>query len=642
MKLLTEKEKQEIKEKYSQALEKFSNKLKEDPTILGLILGGSLNNDEPWTLSDIDVCIIHDDERTPFRFLFLYEDDVTFETHLESRNTIKRAVGSQLTGSMNHSTLLHSKLLWAKDKSIEDIYENVSKIGESDKQKQLLALFGSASYYLRHAKKNLYFLGDPVLSYYYLLPGIAELAKIESFMADEAPLREVLRQGLKFNASFFNNMYLELAHKKKTFDIMDEALKKFEKYLDNRLETIHKPLFDYLVQEKGRPVSQTEIDDFFRVNRGNYSPWHNSYDFTYLMEKGYIDQHTKSRKLTNNSRVLVDEPAYTLVDKNERDQQRLSQYRLYNESYAELKGRYEEAVIRITQKLQQDDQILAVVLQGSVAEDEVWNNSDINLLIIHKEEKKTPKESITLVENGIITNAYIISKESFRTDLEIGPFKYYLLHQSLTTGRILFSNDEFLTESIEDIMKPMKNRDSKILLMGNYAGLMYYYEKASKMLYSKNEPEYSFYYILIHLIWNLATVTLGLEAIKGNYYPLRKIVRRCLKIEPELYKPLFTDLINANKDFEYLSNTLQIIKDYLDEVIETVYDPIFKFIKRAGHPVTEDELTDYLGQKGTWSFIEPLVREGLLERTLAPARLTTRSRVHMNQAAYHLPEDTIF
>lgn len=174
--------------------------------------------------------------------------------------------------------------------------------------------------------------------------------------------------------------------------------------------------------------------------------------------------------------------------------------------------------------------------------------------------------------------------------------------------------------------------------MGTFAGAIYYFEKSSKMLYVKNEPEYSFYYILIHLVWDLATLTLGMEALNGNYYPLRKIIRKCLDIKPELYKPIFTDLIQAPKDKNLLKKVLLQIENYLDEIIELIYAPVINYVKKKGYPIPESELRDFLTQKGAGTHYYFLAQKGILDSTTEPIKLTTRSKVHMNEMAYFIDD----
>ena len=73
-----------------------------------------------------------------------------------------------------------------------------------------------------------------------------------------------------------------------------------------------------------------------------------------------------------------------------------------------LRRRYEEALQAFLEKVQLDPYVLAAILFGSLAYDEVWEKSDIDVMLVGREEKNVER-SFCLVENGINIHAFITS-----------------------------------------------------------------------------------------------------------------------------------------------------------------------------------------------------------------------------------------
>src|SRR6266581_1286178 len=62
-----------------------------------------------------------------------------------------------------------------------------------------------------------------------------------------------------------------------------------------------------------------------------------------------------------------------------------------NGRFAETVALYNEALESLVAKLKQDRYVLAAILYGSLSHDQVWEKSDIDLMIVGREEKKAGK-----------------------------------------------------------------------------------------------------------------------------------------------------------------------------------------------------------------------------------------------------------
>src|SRR6266851_9669013 len=76
---------------------------------------------------------------------------------------------------------------------------------------------------------------------------------------------------------------------------------------------------------------------------------------------------------------------------------------------AAVRQRYEEALESFVARVKQDRYIVAAILFGSLAYDDVWEKSDIDLMLIGRDDKTTER-FCALVENGITLHAEVIPR----------------------------------------------------------------------------------------------------------------------------------------------------------------------------------------------------------------------------------------
>ncbi|MDQ2713694.1 MAG: nucleotidyltransferase domain-containing protein [Chloroflexota bacterium] len=83
----------------------------------------------------------------------------------------------------------------------------------------------------------------------------------------------------------------------------------------------------------------------------------------------------------------------------------------------DLRHIYEEALASFIAKVQQDRSIIAAILFGSLAYDDVWEKSDIDILLVSRE-NKIAHRYYSLVENGISIQAHMGTRSNFKAMVE--------------------------------------------------------------------------------------------------------------------------------------------------------------------------------------------------------------------------------
>src|SRR4051794_23218953 len=105
-----------------------------------------------------------------------------------------------------------------------------------------------------------------------------------------------------------------------------------------------------------------------------------------------------------------------------------------------VREHYERALESFVERLKTDRNVIGAILYGSLAYDLVWPKSDIDMMIIVKDDKP-PDTFYTLVEDGINIHADIVGRSRFRADVEAqleGDFGHSLMQRS----RWLFCTDD--------------------------------------------------------------------------------------------------------------------------------------------------------------------------------------------------------
>lgn len=295
-----------------------------------------------------------------------------------------------------------------------------------------------------------------------------------------------------------------------------------------------------------------------------------------------------------------------------------------------VRQRFETAVSNLTDLLKRDRTVLAAILGGSLAYDEVWEKSDIDLLIIGDETHK--EKSYTLTEEDIVIHASIMPRSAFKKAIE-GSLQSSFFHSYIAKSRLLYTHDESINGLYEDIQK-VGARDRSALLLRSTGMVLWALPKAEKWLKVKHDPHYCLYYIL-HCANSLAT----LEIVAAGQLATREVLQHALRLNPTFFRQIYTDLIDGPKDEVSLGNALTAINEYLEERISLYFQPVLDFLAEAGGPRSSSEIDMHFRKmvqgEGISFACEWLSEKGIIEKLSVPLRLSPKSQVAVNETAYY-------
>jgi uncharacterized protein len=292
--------------------------------------------------------------------------------------------------------------------------------------------------------------------------------------------------------------------------------------------------------------------------------------------------------------------------------------------------RYEDALESFVARVKQDRYIVAAILFGSLAYDDVWEKSDIDMLLIVRDDKADDR-FYTLVENGISIHTNLVTRSKFKATFERA-LQGTWAQSVLARSTLLFSTDETLQAYYENV-RHVGSRDREMQMLTALNPVLSLLTKAEKWLVVKNDPIYSFLYMM-----NLITFLANVEVLWHADVPGREVIQQAITYNPEFFIPLYTDLAQQPKDAEVMRQAIQKIYGYIEEKQEVLFRPILNYLSEAGSVRSSTEIGEYFQKRlgsGITLICEWLAERGVMQKVATPLRLTEKSRVTMDEAAYY-------
>ena len=296
-----------------QALDSLTDTLREDMYILAAVLTSNLAEDNVWEKTTPHLTLIlRDGTKFKQKAYQLIEDGIPFRVQLHTRSDYRKLLEGTLQGSSLHSILAESRVLFSKD-SLFSVEGNANfrvgdpsclQVGERDKHSQLLNAGANMAAILAKAEKWLHLKHDIDYTFLYLTYAVRELARIEVLLHNETPRRKVIYQAVAHNPSFFNAVFTDLIDKPKDETMLRDALERIDAYLEDNLQTLFKPLLDFL-EESGEERTITDIYTHFGSRQLAFE-----LACEWLAQKEVIEQFSAPIRLTKDSQTSVEEPAY--------------------------------------------------------------------------------------------------------------------------------------------------------------------------------------------------------------------------------------------------------------------------------------------------------------------------------------------
>src|SRR5438046_1120502 len=126
--------------------------------------------------------------------------------------------------------------------------------------------------------------------------------------------------------------------------------------------------------------------------------------------------------------------------------------------------KFSAALDTLVEQIKRDRSILAAILCGSLSHDTVWDKSDIDLVLVTIDDKKSADAGLSLYADGINVHAMLIPRAEFRKTVE-GAIHNSFGHSFLAKGRLLYTHDETIATLCEHL-HVIGERDTQVQLLG--------------------------------------------------------------------------------------------------------------------------------------------------------------------------------
>src|SRR5581483_767497 len=293
--------------------------------------------------------------------------------------------------------------------------------------------------------------------------------------------------------------------------------------------------------------------------------------------------------------------------------------------------KFSTALAELIEQVKKDRSVLAAILCGSLSHDTVWEKSDIDLLLVTIDDKKTERGGLSLYADGINVHAILMPRTEFSRTVE-GSIRNSFAHSLLAKGRLLYTHDE----SIADLcsrLNEIGERDLQIQLLAAATGTLPAIYKAHKWFVTRKDLDYTALWIL-----QAANGLARIEVLNARLLLDREALPQALKLNPNFFKVIYVDVLNSAKTSKTVVAALAAIDGYMLDRAEELFRPVIDHLREVGEARSATEIEDHFkrnfGIGGVTGACEYLADLELIGKAPLPVRLTKKSNVDVEELAF--------
>lgn len=292
---------------------------------------------------------------------------------------------------------------------------------------------------------------------------------------------------------------------------------------------------------------------------------------------------------------------------------------------------FTSALDALVAQIRQDRSILAAILCGSLSHDTVWHKSDIDLVLVTIDDKKTEVSDVALCADGVNVHAILFPRTEFRRIVE-GSLHNSFMHSFLAKGRLLYTHDETIAD-LCGRLHTLGTRDAAVQLLQAAAGALSCIDKAHKWSVTRRDLDYSALWILY-----AATSLAKLEVIGAGQLVDREVLQQAITRNPAFFRTIYTNLLNERKTRQSVQSALDAIDRYVGERAPTLFAPVVDHLREAGEARSckdiDAHFTKNYGVESVTTVCEYLADRGLIGKASIPVHLTKKSNVEVQELAF--------
>lgn len=296
-----------------------------------------------------------------------------------------------------------------------------------------------------------------------------------------------------------------------------------------------------------------------------------------------------------------------------------------------IQQQFTKAIDALIEQVKQDRSILAAILCGSLSHDKVWAKSDVDLVLVTLDDRKAESGGVALYADSVNVHALLLSRTEFRRTVE-GSASQSFMHSFLAKGRLLYTHDQTIAELCSQLQQ-IGERDTQIKLLQAATCVLPPLYKAHKFFITRGDLDYTALWILA-----AATPLAQVEVINARLLADREVIPQAMKLNPEFFKAIYSDLLNSKKTKKNVQAALDAVDAYVAKRAAKLFAPILDHLRNVGETRSCTEIEDHFKRNFNVGHVttacEYLADQGLLGKASTPVRLTPKSTVSVQELAF--------
>lgn len=260
--------------------------------------------------------------------------------------------------------------------------------------------------------------------------------------------------------------------------------------------------------------------------------------------------------------------------------------------------KYQEAVNSMVEKLKKNENVLAVMVFGSMITGDLWEESDIDLIVVMKNQSKFVENIYSTINDVQIQIKFVSLNAIYNTKKNI------FIMDKLITSKIIFCRDKELEVYIQGRRYNPGVASSKTKENLIYLGKILKDINVSKK-HLHNNGIYVAYSVAVRCSETLCKLFLNINGYTVSKDSIKLAISLNDKLKSSIDKLFFC---SDNKHEEAIQNFIEVTEKYIKETIKDSTEFLIEIMKRENKGLTSQELMNLKEFNGIDINMEKILR----------------------------------
>jgi predicted nucleotidyltransferase len=289
---------------YQRAFNGIIERLKNNDSVLAVMVFGSMVTGDLWDESDIDLFVVLDKKHPDIENIYTEEKKIPVHIKLMSKNKFLQLHEEDLRGGFIHRIFASSRLVFSKDTEITARYDSGRYYPDLDRERWNMVYLGRLLKNIGVSKKYLYNNGI-YTAYSAAVKSAEDFANLYVNSSGYMISKDAMTMAMNLNDNFRKCVDELFFNKTNTEEAINNILNYLDKSINELIRTLSNLLISYM-REEDRFLSAEDVknDKLFYNYEINVEEILNK-----LWEKSLIKKETRNYK-TEEGKILFKENVY--------------------------------------------------------------------------------------------------------------------------------------------------------------------------------------------------------------------------------------------------------------------------------------------------------------------------------------------